>query len=242
MSTQTAMRRKRSRADLVHLRLLPATQPSTKIEQVAWAWAEIQALAAGMKLKEIWEAANRHGLEMSYAQFRVYVSRSRWCLRQSKTTQTQPPPTAMAKSDNGMPAPPSDPFRNLREQREKAEQSSFEYDPFSTNKNSFDRLRGNRMTRVETSGNETTASVHLVLHGKGGVGKSFVSAILAQYFRTKSASTHCLNFWQKPAHVTLLSQSATVCADEGKAQTTRRTTALRHARPHLASREETRHR
>ena len=60
MSTQTEQRRKRSRADLVHLRSLPATQPSTKIGQVDWAWAEIQAgLAAGMKLKEIWEAANR---------------------------------------------------------------------------------------------------------------------------------------------------------------------------------------
>ena len=71
---------------------------------------------------------------MSYAQFRVYVSRLWWRLRHSKATQTQPPPTAMAKSDDGMPAPPSDPFRNLREQREKAKQSSFEYDPFSINK------------------------------------------------------------------------------------------------------------
>ena len=35
------------------------------------------------------------------------------------------------------------------------------------------------MTKAETSGNGAAASVHLVLQGKGGVGKSFVSAILA---------------------------------------------------------------
>src|SRR5471030_913732 len=41
--------------------------------------------------------------------------------------------------------------------------------------------------------NGTQASVHVVLQGKGGVGKSFVSAILAQYFRTKSAPVYCLD-------------------------------------------------
>src|SRR5450432_3896839 len=41
--------------------------------------------------------------------------------------------------------------------------------------------------------NITQASVHVVLQGKGGVGKSFISAILAQYFRTKSAPVHCLD-------------------------------------------------
>jgi cellulose biosynthesis protein BcsQ len=41
--------------------------------------------------------------------------------------------------------------------------------------------------------NGTQASVHGVLQGKGGVGKSFVSAILAQYFRTKSAPVYCLD-------------------------------------------------
>ena len=40
---------------------------------------------------------------------------------------------------------------------------------------------------------ETQPSVHVVLQGKGGVGKSFVSAILAQYFQTKSAPVHCLD-------------------------------------------------
>jgi len=49
------------------------------------------------------------------------------------------------------------------------------------------------MTNLDTSGNGTVASVHLVLQGKGGVGKSFVSSILAQYFRTKSAPVYCLD-------------------------------------------------
>jgi hypothetical protein len=60
--------RRKSRLDLLHLRSLPSTQPGTKIGQVAWAWAEIEAaLAAGMKLQEVWEAAWSDGLEMSYA-------------------------------------------------------------------------------------------------------------------------------------------------------------------------------
>src|SRR5580658_361385 len=49
------------------------------------------------------------------------------------------------------------------------------------------------MTNQQISTNGTKASVHVVLQGKGGVGKSFVSAILAQYFRTKSAPVHCLD-------------------------------------------------
>jgi hypothetical protein len=49
------------------------------------------------------------------------------------------------------------------------------------------------MAKQEINTNGTQASVHVVLQGKGGVGKSFVSAILAQYFRTKSAPVHCLD-------------------------------------------------
>jgi hypothetical protein len=35
--------------------------------------------------------------------------------------------------------------------------------------------------------------VHFVLQGKGGVGKSFVSAILAQYLRTAGHTVHCFD-------------------------------------------------
>src|SRR5580658_8860622 len=78
MDSTSKPRRRKSRSELVHLRSLPWTQPATKIGQVTWAWAEIQAgLAAGMKLKEVWEAAKKDGLDTSYAQFRVYISRLR---------------------------------------------------------------------------------------------------------------------------------------------------------------------
>jgi hypothetical protein len=87
-----------------------------------------------MKLKEIWEAAKRDGLDMSYDQFRVYVSRLRRRQRQRKATQPQPPPASTGRPDDGSPPQPSDPFRNLREEREKAKQFGFEYDPFSINK------------------------------------------------------------------------------------------------------------
>lgn len=49
------------------------------------------------------------------------------------------------------------------------------------------------MSQQETTSNGAQASVHIILQGKGGVGKSFVSAILAQYFRTKPAPVHCLD-------------------------------------------------
>jgi hypothetical protein len=132
-------RRRKSRSDLVHLRSLPSTQPRTKIGQVTWAWAEIEAgLAAGMKLKEVWEASRRDGLEMSYAQFRVYISRLRRRRKLSSTSAAQPPP-ALANGERESPVPSApDPFSNLREQREKKKQSAFEYDPFSVNKNLID--------------------------------------------------------------------------------------------------------
>ena len=88
-----------------------------------------------MKLREVWEAAKLDGLEIPYPQFRVYVSRLRR-RRQRPSTTTPQPPHALPNGERGLPAPPPpDPFNNLREQREKKEQSGFEYDPFSINKN-----------------------------------------------------------------------------------------------------------
>ena len=130
--TTPKTRRRKTRSDLVHLRSLPSIQPATKIGQVAWAWPEIEAaLGAGMKLKEVWEAAGRDGIEMSYAQFRLCVSRLRRRRRKpSLSLPEQPPP--QSSTENAPPAPPSsDPFRNLREQREKAKLSRFEYDPLA---------------------------------------------------------------------------------------------------------------
>ena len=92
-------------------------------------------MAAGMKLKEVWAAASRDGIEMSYAQFRVCVSRLRRRLHRAPPSVPEQPPQ-QRNADNGSPDPPrSDPFRNLREQREKKLKSGFEYDPFSINKN-----------------------------------------------------------------------------------------------------------
>jgi hypothetical protein len=38
-----------------------------------------------------------------------------------------------------------------------------------------------------------TAAIHLVLQGKGGVGKSFVASILGQYFRERGHDVHCVD-------------------------------------------------
>jgi hypothetical protein len=136
MDTTPQPRRRKSRSDLVHLRCLPSNQPATKIGQVIWAWKEIEAgLAAGMKLKEVWHAAREDGLDVSYAQFRVYISRLRRRRQRSAARGPQPHHT-LAKDAPGMPtSSPADPFNNLREQREKKKQSGFEYDPFSISKN-----------------------------------------------------------------------------------------------------------
>jgi hypothetical protein len=132
-------RRRRSRSDLVHLRSLPSAQPATKIGQVTWAWGEIEAgLAAGMKLKEVWEAARKDGIDTSYAQFRVYISRLR-CRRQRSSIAPFPPPAVDNGASSHADLPQPDPFSNLREQREKKKKDAgFEYDPFSINRNLID--------------------------------------------------------------------------------------------------------
>src|ERR1700690_3535371 len=111
MDSTPKLRRRKSRSDLVHLHSLPSTQPATKIGQVTWAWTEIEAgLAAGMKLKEAWEAARRDGQEMSYAQFRVCVSRLRRRRHRASPSVPEQPPQ-QTSTDNGPLEPPrSDPF------------------------------------------------------------------------------------------------------------------------------------
>lgn len=55
-------------------------------------------------------------------------------------------------------------------------------------------------TALNGNGNART-TVHLILQGKGGVGKSFVSSILAQYFKDKQKAVHC--FDTDPVNATL---------------------------------------
>jgi len=99
-------------------------------------WPEIQAaLATGKKLKEVWEAAQRDGLHISYPHFRVYISRLR---RRERAWTVQPPQpdqrpqSAQASNDGGPPSskPPADPLYNVRVMLEKKRQSHFEYNPF----------------------------------------------------------------------------------------------------------------
>jgi hypothetical protein len=103
--------------------------------QLNWVWREIEeSLASGIKLKEVWEAARKDGLEMSYAHFRVYISRirrRRQRLSQNAQPLTQPHVRAADLQDSA----PRDPFRNLRELREKKKHAVFEYDPLAMNKN-----------------------------------------------------------------------------------------------------------
>jgi hypothetical protein len=124
--------RKKTKSNPFHLRSLLSAQPATSTGQVIAVWKEIEAgLAHGMRLREVWEAAKLDGLEIPYPQFRVYVSRlRRRRLKRFPSLPVQPPPQTSGQSTASPPASlPSDPFRNLREQREKAKLSRFEYDP-----------------------------------------------------------------------------------------------------------------
>jgi hypothetical protein len=106
--------------------------------QVTWAWAEIEAgLTAGMKRKEVWQAASCDGIVMSYAQFRVCVSRLRRRRPKPRPMPEQPRPQMSAENGPLPSQSHADPFRNLREQREKAKLSRFEYDPTAISENSF---------------------------------------------------------------------------------------------------------
>jgi hypothetical protein len=91
-----------------------------------------------MKLKEVWEAARKDGIDTSYAQFRVYISRLR--RRRQRSGIAPLPPPAVGNGASSQPdSPQPDPFSNLREQREKKRKDAgFEYDPFSINKNLID--------------------------------------------------------------------------------------------------------
>ena len=43
------------------------------------------------------------------------------------------------------------------------------------------------------SGGSISPAVHLSLQGKGGVGKSFIASVLAQYLRHKGRQVHCVD-------------------------------------------------
>jgi hypothetical protein len=49
------------------------------------------------------------------------------------------------------------------------------------------------LERTESNGNGHPAAAHFILQGKGGVGKSYVSAILGQYFQQRGQRVHCLD-------------------------------------------------
>jgi hypothetical protein len=95
-------------------------------------------MATGKTVREIWEAAQRDGLNIPYPHFRVYVSRlrRRERLRYQRSLPTaNPRGKAMATEEGYMTDEhPADPFDNLRAQREKKQGTSFAYDPFSTRK------------------------------------------------------------------------------------------------------------
>jgi hypothetical protein len=130
---------------LSRLAELPSEKPSTKMGQVRWAWRHIQAaLAAGHTLRTIQSRLAEVGIQIEYRTLSLYIGR----------LQRQ----AIASGDKGLAASPpvrksahnvskgdflasrvgestgTDPFSNVRLDRERKKQASFDYDAFSTNK------------------------------------------------------------------------------------------------------------
>ena len=138
LATPVPQPTRKTKIDLVHLRSLPAAEPATSTGRVAWVWPEIQAgLSTGKKLREIWEAAQLDGLHIPYPQFRVYVSRLRMRekARELAGTACQPPPAPARSEASLVPQEVSrNPFNNLREQRQKKQQTGFDFNPFSNRK------------------------------------------------------------------------------------------------------------
>ena len=44
-----------------------------------------------------------------------------------------------------------------------------------------------------TNGTESAGAIHLTLQGKGGVGKSLIASILAQYLKEKGREVRCID-------------------------------------------------
>jgi hypothetical protein len=117
---------------LPNLRALASTPPRTKTGKVLWAWPEIQAcMSRGRSLREIWEALQLDGIQMSYAEFRVYVSRARKRLvGQPEVVLLRPEPVPNIQDSTTATPPNQDPLANIRREQERKRTSGFVYSPF----------------------------------------------------------------------------------------------------------------
>jgi hypothetical protein len=130
---------------LSRLRELAAEKPTTKMGQVRCAWPDIRAaLAAGHSLRTIHLRLNEVGIEIGYRTLSLYIGR----LERQHLPIRNDPVTAHAGTGKKVAeqltveavqsrlssAVASDPFSNVRLDRERKKRAAFEYDAFSTNK------------------------------------------------------------------------------------------------------------
>lgn len=120
-------------SELRYLHELETTPSCCAMGRVVAAWAIIAAnLDSGKRLREVWEAAVRDGLNVSYAVFKTYVQRLRkrderhghtdLSSYSAKQIIREIRPTVSSTAIT------ADPLRNIREQR--AKNSGFEFSPF----------------------------------------------------------------------------------------------------------------
>jgi len=92
-----------------------------------------------------------------------------------------------------------------------------EGEPMRRNLTGIDIQDVEALNALGASGGPATATIHLTLQGKGGVGKGLVSSILAQYFRPRGVlasrissrtSERCEAFsWRSPSRRSVVSVS-----------------------------------
>jgi hypothetical protein len=110
------------KAQLSNVRALPSGPPRTKTGQVLWAWPAIQlSLNSGRNLREIWEALQLDGIEMSYDQFRVYVSRIRKRLAEQPPTMPAPQVAELRVAEG------RDPLANIRREQDRKQRAGFDF-------------------------------------------------------------------------------------------------------------------
>jgi hypothetical protein len=204
-----------AKLDVQHFRLLAQTKPRTKAGQLRQVWPEIKAaLGAGHRFKDIRQWLSEIGVEIGYARLSDYVGQLKRREAGLVAATAIPaagevavvqdkPSVSHRRARSNME---SDPLSNLQEHERRP--ALFAFNPRTgcqktdliqgESKHGKNIDNGNRFERrlspdpCRGGGRARRHPIHLTLQGKGGVGKSLVAVILAQYLSQRSGP-RCAN-------------------------------------------------
>jgi hypothetical protein len=135
-----------------------------------------QAIDDGWPVKTIWETLHdEEKVAFSYQAFRGYVNR----LILSPPANGETAPAPVVADQSGQAAPKVGPAVSQDAGR------------METREAGRDRLH--IQPNTEEGGSTLMAKIHMVLQGKGGVGKSFIATVIAQYKISKGQQPLCID-------------------------------------------------